>query len=218
MQSFEVMRNKLKVSCKELKDANIEAILMLARACEARDEDTGNHVMRISYYSTALAKELGLEDSFIKALGVASILYDVGKIHIPDCILRKQGSLTDEERKEMKTHSLYGSKIFGDSEFFRLAKEIARWHHENWDGTGFPDRLKGEAIPICARIVRLADTYDALVSKRPYKQPWTDRKAYDEIVNRSGTYFDPQVVEAFKRLFEKGMIQEIAKIGIHGPI
>ena len=118
MQSFEVMRNKLKVSYKNLKDANIEAILMLARACEARDEDTGNHVMRISYYSTALAKELGLEESFIKALGVASILHDVGKIHIPDCILRKQGSLTDKERKEMKTHSLYGSKIFGDSEFF----------------------------------------------------------------------------------------------------
>ena len=166
MQSFEVMRNKLKVSYKDLKDANIEAILMLARACEARDEDTGNHVMRISYYSTALAKELGLEESFIKALGVASILHDVGKIHIPDCILRKQGSLTDEERKEMKTHSLYGSKIFGDSEFFRLAKEIARWHHENWDGTGYPDGLKGKAIPISARIVRLADSYDALVMKK----------------------------------------------------
>ena len=217
MQSFEVMRNKLKVSYKDLKDANIEAILMLARACEARDEDTGNHVMRISYYSTALAKELGLEESFIKALRVASILHDVGKIHIPDRILRKQGSLTGEERKEMKTHSVYGSKIFGDSEFFRLAKEIARWHHENWDGTGYSDGLKGEAIPICARIVRLADTYDALVTKRPYKQPWTDRKAYNEIVNHSGTYFDPQVADAFKRLFEKGKIQGIGKIGIHVP-
>src|SRR3972149_51803 len=162
MQSFEVMRNKLKVSCKELKDANIEAILMLARACKARDEDTGNHVLRISYYSTALAKELGLEESFIKELGVASILHDVGKIHIPDCILRKQGNLTDDERTEMKTHVLYGSNIFGDSEFFRLAKEVARWHHENYDGTGFPDRLKGEAIPIAARIVRISDTYDAL--------------------------------------------------------
>ena len=218
MQSFEVMRNKLKVSYKDLKDANIEAILMLARACEARDEDTGNHVLRISYYSTALAKELGLEDSFIKALGVASILYDVGKIHIPDCILRKQGSLTDEERKEMKTHSLYGSNIFGDSEFFCLAREIARWHHENWDGTGYPDGLKGEVIPISARIARLADSYDALVMKRPYKSAWHDLAAYDEIVKHSGTEYDPKVVEAFKRLFEKGEIQEIGKIGIHGPI
>ncbi|MBM2833089.1 MAG: hypothetical protein HW406_250 [Candidatus Brocadiaceae bacterium] len=218
MQSFEVMRNKLKVSYKDLKDANIEAILMLARACEARDEDTGSHVIRISYYSTALAKELGLEESFIKALGVASILHDVGKIHIPDCILRKQGSLTDEERKEMKTHALYGSTIFGDSEFFRLAKEIARWHHENWDGTGYPDGLKGETIPISARIVRLADSYDALVMKRPYKHAWPDLAAYDEIGKHSGTDFDPKVVEAFKRLFEKEKIQEIGKIGIRGPI
>ena len=99
-----------------------------------------------------------------------------------------------------------------------MAADIALWHHENWDGTGYPDGLKGEAIPICARIVRLADTYDALVTKRPYKQPWTDRKAYNEIVNHSGTYFDPQVADAFKRLFEKGKIQGIGKIGIHGPI
>ena len=149
---------------------------------------------------------------------MASILHDVGKIHIPDCILRKQGSLTDEERKEMKTHSLYGSKIFGDSEFFRLAKEIARWHHENWDGTGYPDGLKGEAIPISARIVRLADSYDALVMKRPYKRAWPDLAAYNEIGKHSGTDFDPKVVEAFKRLFEKEKIQEIGKIGIRGPI
>ena len=118
----------------------------------------------------------------------------------------------------MKNHPLYGDRIFGDSEFFRLAREITRWHHENWDGTGYPDGLKGEAIPISARLVRLADTYDALVMKRPYKRPWPDQAAYDEIVKHSGTYFDPKVVEAFKRLFEKGMIQEIRKIGICGPI
>ncbi|MBU6392663.1 MAG: HD domain-containing protein [Planctomycetota bacterium] len=209
MQSFEVMRNKLKTSYKELKDANIEAILTLARACEVRDEDTGNHVLRINHYSMALAKELGMEESFIKELGISSILHDVGKIHIPDCILGKQGSFTDEERNEMKEHSLHGDRILGNSEFFHLAKEIARWHHENFDGTGYPDGLKGEAIPICARIVRLADTYDALVTKRPYKQPWTDQKAYDEIVNHSGAYFDPAVVEAFKRLVEKGVFQKI---------
>jgi len=204
MQSFEVMRNKLRTSYKELKDANIETILMLARACEARDEDTGNHVLRINHYSTALAKELGLEESFIKELGPSSILHDVGKIHIPDCILRKQGYFTNEERAEMKKHPLYGDKILGDSEFFHLAREIARSHHENFDGTGYPDRLKGEAIPISARIVRLADTYDALVSKRRYKSAWSDQQAYNQIVDHSGTYFDPLVVEAFKRLFERG--------------
>ena len=109
----------------------------------------------------------------------------------------------------MKKHPLYGDRILGDSEFFHLAKEIARWHHENFDGTGYPDGLKGEAIPISARIVRLADTYDALVSKRRYKSAWSDQQAYNQIVNHSGTYFDPLVVEAFKRLFEKGVIQEI---------
>ena len=209
MQSFEVMRHKIKDSYKELKDANIEALLMLARACEVRDEDTGNHVLRINYYSMALAKELGLKESFIKELGPSSILHDVGKIHIPDYILKKQGYFTNKEREEMKKHPLYGDRILGDSEFFHLAKEIARWHHENFDGTGYPDGLKGETIPISARIVRLADTYDALVSKRRYKSAWSDQQAYNQIVNHSGTYYDPLVVEAFKHLFEKGVIQEI---------
>ena len=209
MQSFEVMRNKLKDSYKDLRDANIEALLMLARACEVRDEDTGNHVLRINYYSMALAKELGLKESFIKELGPSSIVHDVGKIRIPDYILKKQGYFTNAERAEMKKHPLYGDRILGDSEFFHLAKEIARCHHENFDGTGYPDGLKGEAIPISARIVRLADTYDALVSKRRYKSAWSDQQAYNQIVNHSGTYFDPLVVEAFKRLFEKGVIQEI---------
>ena len=109
----------------------------------------------------------------------------------------------------MKKHPLYDDRILGDSEFFHLAKEIARWHHENFDGTGYPDGLKGEAIPISARIVRLADTYDALVSKRRYKSAWSDQQAYNQIVGHSGAYFDPLVVEAFKHLFEKGVIQEI---------
>ncbi|MFN3533365.1 MAG: HD domain-containing phosphohydrolase [Candidatus Brocadia sp.] len=209
VQSFDVMRHKLMVSYKELKATNIEAILMLARACEARDEDTGNHVLRIKQYSIALAKEMGLEESFIKELGLSSILHDVGKIHIPDCILRKQGSFSSMEKEEMKKHSLMGDKILGESTFFQMAREIARWHHENWDGTGYPDGLKAEAIPISARIVRLADTYDALVTRRPYKHAWPDKTAYDNIMKYSGTYFDPKVVEAFKRLFEKGVFQEI---------
>jgi putative two-component system response regulator len=203
------MRHKLQNIFKNLPDANIEALFMLARACEVRDDDTGSHVLRINHYSTALAKEIGLKESFIKELGPSSILHDVGKIHIPDYILKKQGYFTNKEREEMKKHPLYGDKILGDSEFFHLAKEIARWHHENFDGTGYPDGLKGGAIPISARIVRLADTYDALVSKRCYKSAWSDQQAYNQIVNHSGTYFDPLVVEAFKRLFEKGVIQEI---------
>lgn len=209
MKSFEVMRNKLKGSYKELKDAHIETILMLARACEVRDEDTGNHVMRINYYSTALAKDMRLDEHFIKELGPSSVLHDVGKIHIPDYLLRKQNPFTDEERREMERHPLYGDKILGEKQFFRMAREIARWHHENWNGTGYPDKLKGEAIPISARIVKLADVFDALVMKRSYKDAWDDRKAYDEIVKYNGIYFDPKVVEAFKQLFNKGIMQEI---------
>ncbi len=211
MNSFEIMRNKLKGSYKELKDANVEAILMLARACEVRDEDTGNHVMRINYYSTALAMEIGLDEDFVRELGPSSILHDVGKIHIPDYLLRKQNHFTDREREEMEKHPLYGYKILGEKHFFKMAREIARWHHENWNGTGYPDKLKSEVIPVSARIVRLADVYDALVMKRPYKNAWTDQEAYDEIVNHSGIYFDPDIIDAFKQLFRKGIMQEIKK-------
>ncbi|MEK6559627.1 MAG: HD domain-containing phosphohydrolase [Planctomycetota bacterium] len=194
---------------KELMDANLEALLMLARACEVRDDDTGNHVLRINHYSTALSKEMGLDDSFIKELGPSSILHDVGKIHVPDYVLKKHGPFTIEERTEMKKHPLYGDMILGKSAFFKMAKEITRWHHENWDGTGYPDGLKGAAIPISARIVRLADTFDALVTKRHYKQPWHEEMAYDMIVKRSDTFFDPKVIETFKQLFKNGIIHKI---------
>lgn len=192
-----------------LKDINIEAIRMLARACEVRDEDTGNHVLRIDYYSTALAREMGLDESFIENLGPSGVLHDIGKIHIPDFVLKKEGSFTAEERGIMKNHPEYGERILGNTPFFQMAGEIARWHHENWDGTGYPDGLKGKEIPLSARIVRLADTYDSLIMKRPYKQPWPEDKAYEEIITNSGVYFDPEVVDAFKRLYEKGIVQEI---------
>ncbi len=193
----------------KLKDINIEAIRMLARACEVRDEDTGNHVLRIDYYSTALAREMGLDESFIDNLGPSSVLHDIGKIHIPDFVLKKEGAFTAEERGMMKKHPAHGERILGNTPFFQMAGEIARWHHENWDGTGYPDGLKGKAIPLSARIVRLADTYDSLVMKRPYKQPWPEDVAYKEIIINSGVYFDPEVVDAFQRLYEKGILQEI---------
>jgi len=213
MESFEVMRHKLKESNEELKEVNREAILMLARACEVRDEDTGGHILRIQHYSTLLAKELNLEESFIREIGPASMLHDVGKIHMPDTVLlRKAGGLTHEEREEMKKHPGYGEHILGKKRFFQMAEEVVRWHHENWDGTGYPDGLKGESIPISARIVRLADVYDALVTKRSYKKEWPDTAAYEEIVRYSGIFFDPQVVQAFKQIFEREMIQKVRNI------
>jgi HD-GYP domain-containing protein (c-di-GMP phosphodiesterase class II) len=210
MNSFEIMRNKLKHSYKDLKDANLEAVFMLAKACEVRDEDTGKHVMRIRFYAVALAEEMGLNESFIEELGNASILHDVGKIHIPDHILfKKPERLSSEEMEVMKKHVIYGGEILGQGHCFLTAREIARWHHENWDGSGYPDKLKGDRIPISARIVRLADVYSALVMKRIYKDAWTDQKAYDEILRCSGIHFDPQIVKAFQSLFRKGVFQDI---------
>ncbi len=210
MDSFEIMRNKLKHSYKDLKATNDEAIVILANACEARDEDTGKHVIRIRSYVIELAKEMGLEEGFIRKLGESSVLHDVGKIHIHDDILfKKPERLNSKEMEEMKKHALYGSMILGKGNCFLLAREIAHWHHENWDGSGYPDKLKGNDIPISARIVRLADVYDALVMKRPYKDAWTDQESYNEIIKYSGIYFDPQIVNAFQSLFRKGIFQDI---------
>jgi putative two-component system response regulator len=210
VNNFELMRNKLKHSYKDLKDAHLEAIVMLAKACEVRDEDTGNHIIRIRFYVIELAKEMGLNEEFIEDLGASSILHDVGKIHIPDNILfKKPERLSSEEMEEMKKHSLYGNTILRKGHFFLMAREIVHWHHENWDGSGYPDKLKGNEIPISARIVRLADVYDALVMKRIYKDAWTEQKAYDEILKYSGIYFDPQIVKAFQSLFRKGIFQDI---------
>ncbi len=209
-QAFNMMRHKLRDSYGELKESQIETIHMLAKACEIRDDDTGEHILRIGRYSKLIAKELGMNKEFIKELETSSILHDVGKLHIPDNILlRKQGGFTHEERTEMQKHPVYGDLVLGGKRFFTMAREVARWHHENWDGTGYPDGLKGEDIPISARIVRLADVYDALVMKRHYKDAWSDHEAYAEIVKHSGVFFDPQVVEAFKSLFARGLFQEL---------
>ena len=104
---------------------------------------------------------------------------------------------------------MLGEKILGGGSSLELAREVARWHHENWDGTGYPDGLQGDAVPISARIVRLADVYDALVTKRPYKEAWTDQRAYEEIVKHRGFFFDPKVVDAFKILFARGLFQDV---------
>ncbi|HHT9155548.1 MAG TPA: HD-GYP domain-containing protein, partial [Candidatus Tripitaka sp. YC43] len=185
-----------------------ETIYMFAMACEEKDEVTGDHVRRVREYSTTIARELGLTEELAEEIGLSSILHDVGKINTPEGILRKPGPLTPEEREVMKEHALAGGKIlFGES--FQTARNIAMCHHEDWDGTGYPKGLKGADIPIEARIARVADVFDALTTRRPYKPAWSEEQAMREIGAMKGKKLSPTVVEAFERAYQKGVISAI---------
>lgn len=187
--------------------ARTEALECLARAAEFRDDVTGEHAARVGLMSGLIAQELGLSEFAIELIEAAAPLHDLGKIGISDAILLKPGKLTSEEYDEMKRHVLMGGTIIGNvkSPLLRKAREIALYHHEAWDGLGYPNGIKGTAIPISARIVAVADTFDALIQKRPYKEAWSHQDAVAEVVNLSGRSFDPRVVEAFLRVMEKGL-------------
>jgi len=193
----------------QLHDANMTAITMLAVASEARDEDTGNHVRRIEAYTFAVALQLGLPETHAERLGYSAILHDVGKIHVPDHILKKPGRLTPEERSEMQEHTLIGERILSDNAFFGTARQIARSHHENHDGTGYPDGLAADQIPLAARIVHVVDVFDALSSPRVYKEAWPPEKARHAIAEGRGTQFHPGVVDAFFACLDQGTIQPL---------
>jgi hypothetical protein len=194
----ELLEQRVRVRTAELREAHLDTVYMLAIASEAKDHDTGEHVRRIQQLTARLARELGMNDHDAEALGLASVLHDVGKIHVPDHILKKPGRLTAEETATMQQHTVVGERILGDKPFFAAARRIARGHHENWDGSGYPDRTSGESIPIEARIVHLADVYDALVSPRVYKAAWTPREAMDFIDESRGHMFDPEIVKVFR--------------------
>ena len=195
----------------ELVKTQSAIIFGLAKLAESRDTDTGEHLERIRKYVTILANDLAeqfdeIDEEYIQHLGLASSLHDIGKVGIPDAILLKPGRLTDAERSLMQLHASLGGecldaigKRLGENNFLQMAREVAYWHHERWDGTGYPHQLEGTRIPISARIVSVADVYDALTSRRPYKEPMSHEKSREIIVGGSGTQFDPQVVEAFLR-------------------
>ncbi|MEA2707748.1 MAG: hypothetical protein QOF78_349 [Phycisphaerales bacterium] len=184
----------------DLHEAHVDTIYMLAVASEAKDQDTGEHLRRIYRHTKALATELGVDDDEADRLAYAGVLHDVGKMHVPDDILKKPGPLTPDEMKTMQEHTIWGERILGDKPFFAAARKIARSHHENWDGSGYPDATRGEAIPLEARIVHLADVYDALVSPRVYKAAWTPRQAAEFIVEAAGQMFDPELVRVFTHI------------------
>ncbi len=191
--------DEIHMKAEELKDTRFEIINRLGIAAEYKDNETGNHVKRMSDYSCCIAAGLNKTEYFIDVLRNASPMHDVGKIGIPDSILLKKGPLTSEEFSIMKTHSKIGHKIIGEhsSDILRIAASVALTHHERWDGKGYPNNLKESEIPLEGRIVSIADVFDALTSKRPYKPAWPLEKAINEIIKGGGTQFDPNLVEVF---------------------
>jgi putative nucleotidyltransferase with HDIG domain len=191
-----------RVRSEELGRNQSEMVYRLALAAEYRDDNTGEHIQRVGDMSALIARELGWSKAKTDILRQAATLHDIGKIAISDTILLKPGKLTPEEYDVVKTHTTLGAEILGDgrSELLRMAEQIARNHHERWDGKGYPCGLAGEEIPEVGRIVAVADVLDALTSERPYKRAWTLPEALEEIQNNAGTQFDPRVVAACLRV------------------
>ncbi len=180
----------------ELHHTRLEIVQRLGKAAEYRDEETGNHILRMSHTSALLARALGWSESACDLILNASPMHDIGKIGIPDAILCKPGKLDAQEWEIMKTHAEIGARLLDgdDSALMQMARDIAWCHHEKWDGSGYPRGLAGEAIPLAARIAALADVFDALTSERPYKQAWTIEAAMAWIRDGGGRHFDPQLI------------------------
>ena len=192
-----------------LEESYEQAIDMLAEVAEFKDSATGAHIKRIEEYTRRLSLELGCGAEDAAAYAQASRLHDVGKVGIPDNILRKPGRLTVEEFEVIKRHTRIGDTILRRNPSLALARSVACTHHERWDGNGYPDKLSGTNIPFVSRIVAVVDVFDALVSTRPYKSPWLPEKAIEELQNESGTHFDPAIVTAFLQLYQRGALEDL---------
>lgn len=193
----ELVRNRTE----ELQRTRLQAVQRLGMAAEYRDEETGNHVLRMSHLCALMARTFGWSDEQCDVMLNASPMHDIGKIGIPDAILRKPGRLEPQEWEIMKSHASIGAELLAgdDSELMRTAQCIALTHHEKWDGSGYPVGLKGEAIPMAGRIAALADVFDALTSERPYKKAWSIEMAMEFIRENRGVDFDPELVDLFER-------------------
>jgi len=193
------LEQKVRERTRELARAQQDIVDRLTQAVEFRDHETGGHTRRVGRLSARLATRLGLTRREVDLIRIAAPLHDIGKIAIPDRILHKVGSLSDEEFEHMKGHAESGARLLGQgtTEVLRFAEVIARSHHERWDGGGYPAGLIGEEIPMAARIVSVADFYDALASDRPYRGRWPRHNILAEIDREAGTRFDPRVAECF---------------------
>ena len=196
----EELRSALAARESELEEARIELLEGLAHAAELRDPETGRHMRTVGEIATRLALALGLDAATARTIGRAAPLHDIGKIGVPDGTLLKRGPLSEQQLHLMRDHAIIGERLLKSlrSPLMQTAASIARHHHERWDGTGYPDGLCADSIPLAARIVAVADVFDALVHDRPYRKAWTEQAAVELILGGSGTHFDPAVVAAFK--------------------
>ncbi len=208
-RALERALEQLRVANEELRRTGLQAISHLALAASIKDRDTGTHLLRVRRYVEAMAEHLGLPQDRVEELGYSSVMHDVGKIHTPDHILQSPQGLSTEEFEIIKQHCLDGEKILGEGRFFETARAIAREHHERWDGHGYPSGLKGEEISLAARIVSVCDVFDALTSRRLYKEPWPVDEGMQSIREGSGNRFDPTVVAALRSLHGAGVIERI---------
>lgn len=209
------LEDQVERQVKEIVELQMGMIFGLAKLAEARDSDTGRHLERIQILCRRFSEELRknprfadqIDDQFCDMIFHASPLHDIGKVAIEDCILLKPGKLTAEEFEKMKLHTIIGASTleevqnrFPNNDFLNMGIQIARWHHEKWNGSGYPDGLNGEMIPLCARIMAIVDVYDAVRSKRVYKDPIPHEEACKIILRERGTHFDPAIIDVFVQL------------------
>jgi two-component system response regulator RpfG len=206
-----LLEDQVRQATREIRWREEETLLFLARAGEYRDEETGNHVVRMAKYSRLIAEELGLDRNLCETIERAAPMHDIGKIGIPDAILRKPGRLDPEEFRAMQEHPEIGYRILSGSSspFIKMGAVIALGHHEKFDGSGYPSGLKGQEIPLPCRIVAVADVFDALCTKRVYKEAWSLEESIAFLEGQSGIHFDPGCVSAFiRKLTDVKLVQQ----------
>lgn len=200
-------------SKEELANLYLSTIRSLALAIDAKDQYTHQHILRVQQYAVATAVALGIEGNDLKAIETGALLHDIGKLGVPEYVLLKPGRLTEEEYAQIKQHPTIGADILDPVKFPWPVLPLVKYHHERWDGSGYPDGLVGEDIPLAARVLSVADVYDALTSSRSYRTAWTHERAIEEIRSKSGRHFDPQVVEAFLTVIDRAR-EKTAEMGV----
>ena len=213
MHEIKRINEMLKESKEQLERAYLDTIQSLRYAVEAKDPYTRGHSDRVSEYAVLIGRKMGLSEDEIKTLQIGGLFHDIGKIGVPDSILQKEAKLTDDEYSQIKNHPSIGAHILGEAEAFKDIIPIVKYHHERFDGRGYPSRLSGEKIPLLARITAVADTFDAMTSKRSYRNALDIQYVKEEIERCKGTQFDPKIAEVFLEILNNdfGKIQEIQK-------